>query len=127
VRTLVLKVMNKKEIMKKMGFHKSVVPQVLDGKISTWRVRDHKLRKGNVVAFENSQTEKVFGFGKITKVVKTTVGDIDLKDKAHYKTYENRQELIRAFKRHNPANKVNQDTLVFAYTYEFKKLINKLS
>jgi len=36
-----------------MGFHKSVVPQVFDGKRSTWRLRDHKFKKGDVVAFEN--------------------------------------------------------------------------
>jgi len=74
---------DKKFVYPKMGFHESVVPQVFDGKISTWRLRDHKLRKGDVVAFENSQTEEIFGFGKITKVIKTTVGQIDLKDKTH--------------------------------------------
>lgn len=42
-----------------MGFHESVVPQVFDGKISTWRLRDHKLKKGDIVAFENSQTEEI--------------------------------------------------------------------
>ena len=105
----------------KMGFHESVVPQVFDGKISTWRLRDHGLTKGNIVAFENSQTEEIFGFGEITKVVITTVGQIDLNDKTHYKTYKNRQELTRAFKRHYPAYKINNDTPVFAYTYTFKK------
>lgn len=104
-----------------MGFHKDVVPQVFDGKISTWRLRDHKLKVGNAVLFENSQTGKIFGSGKITKVVKTTVGDIDLKDKSHYKTYKNRRELIKAFKRHNPAYQVNNNTPVFAYTYKFRK------
>ena len=104
-----------------MGFHESVVPQVLDGKISTWRIRDHKLKVGDVVTFENSQTGKIFGFGKITKVVKTTVGRIDLKDKTHYKTYKNREELIKAFKRHNPSYQVSEDTPVYAYTYKFTK------
>lgn len=108
--------------MKKIGFNKSVVPQVLDGKISTWRLRNHGLRRGNIVAFENSQTGKVFGFGKIVKVFKTTVGKIDLKDKTHYKTYKNRQELIRAFKRHNPEYIVNENIPVYAYTYEFSKV-----
>ena len=61
--------MDKKICLPKMGFHESVVPQVFDGKISTWRLRDHKLKKGDVVAFENSQTEEIFGFGKITKVI----------------------------------------------------------
>lgn len=105
-----------------MGFHKSVVPQVFDEKTTTWRLRDHKLKKGDVVAFENSQTQEIFGFGKITKVVKTTIGKIDLKDNAHYKTYKNRQELVKAFKRHNPSYKVTDNTPVFAYTYKFIKI-----
>ena len=70
---------NKKFIYQKMEFHKSVVPQVFDGKISTWRLRDHKLKKNNVVAFENSQTQEIFGFGKIIKIIKTTVGGYRLK------------------------------------------------
>ncbi len=107
---------------KKMGFHKSVVPQVFDGKISTWRLRNHKLKEGDVVAFENSQEKELFGFGEIIKVIKTTVGQIDLKDKTHYKTYKNRQELIKAFKRHNPSYQINNDTPVFAYTYDFTKI-----
>jgi len=105
----------------KIGFHESVVPQVFDGKISTWRLRDHKFKKGDIVAFENSQTQEIFGFGEITKVVITTVGKIDLKDKAHYKTYKDRRELIRAFRHHNPAYKINNNTPVFAYTYKFSE------
>ncbi len=107
--------------MGKIGFHESVVPEVLDGKTSTWRLRDHKLEVGDVVDFENSQTGEVFGQGEITKVAKTTVGEIDLSDKTHYKTYETRQELIDAFKKHNPDYEVNNDTPVYAYTYQFTK------
>jgi len=102
-----------------MGFHESVVPQVFDGKICTWRLRDHKLKVGDVVEFENSQTGEIFGTGEITKVVVTTVGQIDLDDKTHYKTYRDRQELIDAFKKHNPDYQVNNDTPVYAYTYKF--------
>ena len=116
------KAVDKKLVYRRMGFHKSVVPQVFDGKISTWRLRNHKFKKGEVVAFENSQTGKIFGFGRITKVIKTNVGNIDLKDKTHYKTYRNRTELIKAFKRHNPHYKINDNTPVFAYTYKFKVL-----
>ena len=105
-----------------MGFHEDIVPQVFDGKICTWRLRNHKLKEGDIVAFENSQTKEIFGFGEITKVVKTTVGKIDLKDTTHYKTYKNRQELIEAFRRHNPSYEINNDTPVFAYTYKFQKL-----
>jgi len=109
------------ELPKIMGFHESVVPQVFDGKISTWRLRDHKLKVGDNVVFENSQTGEIFGYGEMAEVAETTVGKIDLKDKKHYKTYENRQELIEAFKRHNPAYEINNDTPVFAYTYKFRK------
>ena len=45
------------------------MPQVFDGKISTWRLRDHGLKKGDVVAFENSQTEEIFGFGELEEIV----------------------------------------------------------
>lgn len=118
--------LNDKKNLPVMGFHKSIVPQVFDGKISTWRLRDHKLKPGDVAAFENSQTGGVFGFGEIIKVIKTTVGKIDLKDKTHYKTYKNRQQLIKAFKRHNPSYKINNDTPVFVYTYKFRKLANNI-
>lgn len=103
----------------KMGFAEDIVPQVFDGKISTWRLRERKFKVGDVIAFENSGTGEIFGHGEITKVIKTTVGEIDLKDKTHYKTYENRQELIDAFKRHNPSYEINNDTPVYAYTYKF--------
>ena len=74
------------------------------------------------MAFENSQTEEIFGFGKITNAITKTVGQIDLKDKTHYKTYKNRLELIDAFKRHNPTYKINNNTPVFVYTYKFVKI-----
>lgn len=105
-----------------MGWHESVVSQVFDGKIATWRIRDHKLKAGALVAFQNSQTGKIFGFGLITKVVETTVGKIDLGDLTHYITYQNRQELIKAFKRHNPNRDIDDATPVYAYTYKFTKL-----
>ena len=108
-----------------MGFHESIVPEVLDGKTSTWRIRDHELKKGDIVNFENSQTGEIFGSGKITKVIKTTIGQIDLKDKTHYKTYKNREELIEAFKKHNPSYEVNENTPVYTYMYKFKKLNKK--
>ena len=103
----------------KMGFHESVVPEVLNGKTCTWRLRDHKFKVGDIVDFENSQTEEIFGSGEITKVEVTTIGRIDLNDKTHYKTYKTRQELIDAFKRHHPSYKITETTPVYAYTYKF--------
>lgn len=105
----------------KMGFHESVVPQVFDGKISTWRLRDHELKVGDIVAFENSQTEEIFGKGEIIKVEQTTVGKIDLNDKTHYKTYKTREELIDAFKKHYPDHQIITSTPVYSYTYKFIK------
>lgn len=116
------KKINRKLCLVKIGFHKSIVSQVFDGKISTWRLRDHKLKKGDIVVFEDTQTGEIFGFAKITKAVKTTVGNINLKDKTHYKTYKNREELIKAFKLHYPNYRINNNTPVFAYTYKFFRL-----
>lgn len=110
---------------KKMGFHESVVPQVFDGKTSTWRLRDHGFKIGDTVAFENSQARELFGFGAITNIFQTTVADIDLKDKKHYKTCRTRQELISAFKRHNPQKEVTEKTPVFVYEYSFRKITAK--
>ncbi len=107
--------------LSKMGFHESVVPQVLDGKTSTWRLKDHKFKKGDIVAFENSQTREIFGFGKIVQVVVTTIGKINIKDKKHYRTYKDRKELIGAFKKYNPDYEIDNDAPVFVYVYEFKK------
>jgi len=104
-----------------MGFHESVVPQVLNGKTSTWRLRDHKFKKGDVVGFKNSQNGKTFGFGKITESIATTVGELNLKEEEHYKTYKNRQELVKAFKRHYPNYEINNNTPAFIYKYRFKK------
>jgi hypothetical protein len=103
----------------KIGIHESVVPQVLDGKTCTWRLRDHHLEAGDKVIFENSQTGEIFGQGEITKVEVTTIGKINLNDKTHYVTYKTRQELIEAFQRHYPDYDITESTPVYAYTYQF--------
>ena len=107
---------------KKIGFHESVVPQVFDGKISTWRLRDHGLKIGDAIAFENTQAKELFGFSTITNIFQTTVGEINLKDTKHYKTYKNRAELIAAFKRHNPQKELGVTTPVFVYEYAFRRI-----
>jgi valyl-tRNA synthetase len=107
---------------KKMGFDESRVWQVFKGKTCTWRLRDHNFKPGDVVAFEVSQTGEIFGYGEITKVEKTKVGKLNLKDKSHYQTYKNREELIKAFKRFNPQIDVNEETPVFVYYYKFRKI-----
>jgi len=105
--------------LQKMGFHKRVVPQVLANKTKTYRLRDHKLHIGDKVAFENSQTGKIFGISTITNIEKTTVGMIDLQDPAHGATYKTIDELITAFKFHHLKKNVTTKTVVYAYSYTF--------
>jgi len=69
-----------------MGFAGDVVPQVFDSKTRTYRLRDHGFSIGDQVLFENSKTTEIFGIGKISEIKKTTVKEIDLKDKKHWKT-----------------------------------------
>ena len=108
-----------KNTTSKMGFAGDVVPQVFDNKTRTYRLRDHGLKIGNKVAFENSITGEIFGTATITEVQKTTVGRIDLKDKKHWKTYNRLEELIAAFKRHYPEKEINTNTSAWIYTYKF--------
>ncbi|MBI4170916.1 MAG: hypothetical protein HY514_04425 [Candidatus Aenigmarchaeota archaeon] len=104
---------------KKMGFHESVVPQLMKGKTKTYRMRDHGFRIGDVVKIENTQKGETIGHAKIINVERMPLSKIDLKDKGHYKTYEETGELIEAFKRHYPEKNVTPETEVFIYTYEF--------
>lgn len=104
----------------KMGFHKDVVPQVVAGKTKTYRLRDHNLSIGDKVAFENSQTKELFGYGLIKHIEHTTVSKINLQDPAHGVTYQKVEELIEAFKKHHPQTPVIPETPVIIYTYEFR-------
>ena len=106
-----------------MGFAGDIVSQVVDNKTLTYRLRDHGFCIGEKVTFEDSTTKKLFGYGIITEIKKTTVGKIDLKDARHWKTYKKRGELVAAFKRHHPEKEINDDTPVWLYTYEFHREI----
>ncbi len=108
----------------KMGFHESVVPQVLSGKTKTYRTRDHNFQVGSRIVFENTQTKQIFGYGLITKVLHTTVGQLPLNDPAHGAVYDKRGQLIAAFKRHHPEQTIDETTPVVVYEYEFAQ-INK--
>lgn len=112
-----------KLLLKKMGFAGDVVPQVFDSKTRTYRLRDHGFIYGDRVIFENSADKKVFGYGTVREVSKTTIGEIDLQDKKHWKTYRNRKELIAAFQRHYPDKKITNTTPVWVYTYAFDRNI----
>ena len=109
-----------KNIAGKIGFAGDIVPQVFDNKTRTYRLRDHNLRIGDKVAFENSATGEIFGTATITETKKTTIGKIDLKDKKHWRTYNKLEELIAAFKRHHPEREVNAKTIIWIYTYKFE-------
>ncbi len=115
----------KAQTMKRMGFAGDVVPQVFNEKTLTYRLRDYGLAVGDKVAFEDSAKRTVFGYGTITEVLKMTVGEIDLKDKRHWKTYENRGELIVAFKRHYPEKEITENTPAWLYTYTFDSTMPK--
>ncbi|HIG97347.1 MAG TPA: hypothetical protein HA230_03300 [Candidatus Aenigmarchaeota archaeon] len=104
---------------KKLGFHESVVPQVMKGKTKTYRLRDHELKVDDGVVFENSRSGEVFGHGKIKGVEHTAINKINLKDSDHGATYDKIDELISAFKRHYPEREVTPETKAFIYTYNF--------
>ncbi len=104
---------------KKIGFDDDVVPEVLKGKTKTYRLRDHDLKVGDKVVFENTQGSGVFGHAKITKVEHVAVGKFNLQDPEHYKIYSNVEELIAALQKRNPDREVTPETEMFAYTYEF--------
>ncbi|MDP3762886.1 MAG: class I tRNA ligase family protein, partial [bacterium] len=107
------------EFSKKMGWHESIVPQIFKRKRNTYRLRDHKFEIGDQVAFENSQTGEIFGYGIITDIKRMQVSKANLKDKTHFATYENVDELIAALKRQNPNLEVTKDTQMFIYSYDF--------
>jgi valyl-tRNA synthetase len=107
---------------KRMGFAGDVVPQVFADKTRTYRLRDHGLKKGDWIAFENSASGEIFGYAAITGVVKTDIGSIELKDLRRHTTYRTHGELIRAFKRHPQKidiRSLNEKTPVWIYAYEF--------
>ena len=105
-----------------MGFHEEVVPQVFDGKIKTYRLKDKGFKVGDKVLFENTQTGKLFGFGVMTKVEETVVDQIDIKDKTHFITYDSLDDLIKALKVRNPDKDVTPKSKAYLYEYEFHKL-----
>ena len=104
---------------RKLGFAQNVVSQIFAGKTKTYRLRDHEFKIGDLVAFENSQSGKIFGYGTITDIDKTTVGKLFLNDPAHGAMYKRRSQLIAAFKRHYPDREINNNTPVLIYTYKF--------
>ncbi len=108
--------------MPKMGFHEDVVPQVLNGKTKTYRLKDHSFKVGEKVLFKNTQAGSLFGYGIITEAKETKIEDIDYKDKTHFKTYDSLEELMDSFKLRNPDREVIPKTKAYLYSYEFHSL-----
>ena len=111
--------------IKKMGFAGDIVKQVFDAKTKTYRLRDHGFKVGERITFEDSTTKKIFGYGTITDITVTTVGNIDLQDRAHWKVYKKQEDLIDAFKRHHPEKKISLGTPVWIYAYSFDNKISR--
>jgi len=106
----------------RMGVHGSLVNEWLQGKTRTYRTRDHGLKIGDNIAFENSETKILIGYGKITDVQKTTVGGITLPDMKHSGKYKTTPELIAAFKRMTPEKDITAETEAWVYDFEFKPI-----
>lgn len=104
-----------------MGYYYEIVPQVLlKGKSRTYRLRDHGLEVGDLVAFENSQTKTIFGHGVIEKIDKKKIRDIKLPDPIHGGGYKTLDELLVAFRRHYPPDRViTGDTETLIYDFRF--------
>ena len=89
----------KKSVQPTMGFDQTVMNQLFLGKTKTYRQRDRGLKPGDKVLAENTQTGIIFGEITLKSIQKTTVGKVNLADKAHYVTYKNTSELIAALKK----------------------------
>ncbi len=110
----------KKPLQRKMGFDQTVMNQLFKGKTKTYRQKNYKFRVGSRVLAENTQTGKIFGMLTIKNIQKTTVGKIDLEDKAHYVTYKNQGELITALKKYYPDRQMGADYPIWVYEYDFE-------
>jgi len=110
-----------KNSLSKMGFHETIVPELLEkGKSRTYRLRDHGFKVGDLVAFENSGSQTLFGTAKITAIKQLTVSQIELPDFIHSGKYQTTSELIEAFKKMHPEKEVTEETPAWIYDYEFK-------
>ncbi|MBU1164762.1 class I tRNA ligase family protein [Patescibacteria group bacterium] len=105
----------------KMGFHQDIVPQLYSGKTITYRLKPKDFKADDQVAFENSQTKEIIGYGIIRNIKETTVGKLPLDNKAHGATYNKIEELIDAFKKHYHNLKVSENTKAYVIEYEFKQ------
>ncbi|MBI2592392.1 valine--tRNA ligase [Candidatus Saccharibacteria bacterium] len=103
-----------------MGFDQTVMNQMFKGKTKTYRQKDYGYKVGDKILVENSQTGVIFGEITLKAVQKTTVGKVNLADKAHYVTYKNQAELIAALKKYHPERKMDADYPIWVYEYDFE-------
>ena len=110
----------KKPNQETMGFDQTVMNQLFQGKTKTYRQRDRGLKPGDKILAENTQTGIIFGEITIKSIEKTTIGKVNLADKAHFTTYKNQGELIAALKKYYPDRKMDENYPIWVYEYSFK-------
>jgi len=103
-----------------MGFDQTIMNQMFKGKTKTYRQKDYGYKVGDKILVENTQTGVVFGEITLKSIVKTTVGQVDLGDKAHYITYKTTGELIAALKKYYPDRKMDDNYPIWVYGYSFE-------
>ncbi len=103
--------------VKRMGFAPDVTPRLQRGKTTTWRLRDHGFRVGDVVTLVQSKSKRVIGLATITSVERSTVANLPLVDRTHHPGRWTRAHAIQRLRRHSPDQKVSADTPVWIYRY----------
>mgnify|MGYP001604467746 FL=1 len=103
-----------------MGFDQTVMNQMFKGKTKTYRQKDYGYKVGDKILVENTQTGVVFGEITLKSIQKTTVGKVNLADKAHFVIYKSQGELIAALKKYHPERKMDENYPIWVYEYDFE-------
>ncbi|MFH0714161.1 MAG: ASCH domain-containing protein [Candidatus Diapherotrites archaeon] len=89
--------------MKVLGFNRSEVKSVLDGKkFTTWRIfRPYyqSVRKGMRIELAVSPALTVFAVARVLKARKTTFQNLNREDWKGHEKYASKNEMFRAFSR----------------------------
>ena len=111
--------------LKRMGYSSKGIAPVINGERKTYRVEDYGLSIGDRVILEDSGTGKVFGYAFIKGVELTRLNKINLHDSSHARTYKNHEELIAELNSYRPPLKVDENSFVWIYTFDFDPIIPK--